>query len=88
MHAGREDFSSGIAVALTLLHDTKFLLWRPFLLCSSQLGTDISGDEAKEAVRILDESKTGYIQFGDFVEWYQGRRPRKETKEAAVQASQ
>jgi Ca2+-binding EF-hand superfamily protein len=58
------------------------------VLCSSKLGTDISDGEAKEAVRILDESKSGYIQFADFVEWYQGRRPRKETKEAAAQASQ
>jgi Ca2+-binding EF-hand superfamily protein len=58
------------------------------VLCSSKLGTDVSDAEAKEAVRILDESKSGYIQFADFVEWYQGRRPRKETKDAAVQASQ
>lgn len=51
--------------------------------CSSKLGSDIDEAEAKEAVRILDESKSGYIQFSDFVEWYQGRRPRKEAKEAA-----
>lgn len=51
-------------------------------LCS-KLGSDIDAAEAKEAVRILDESKSGYIQFADFVEWYQGRRPRKEAKEAA-----
>lgn len=56
-------------------------------LCA-QLGTEISEAEAKEAVRILDETKSGYIQFADFVEWFQGRRPRKETKEAAAQASQ
>lgn len=36
---------------------------------SSQLGTDISEAEAKEAVRVLDESNTGYVQFADFVEW-------------------
>jgi Ca2+-binding EF-hand superfamily protein len=57
--------------------------------CSAKLGSDISEAEAKEAVRILDEGKSGYIQFADFVEWYQGRRPRKETKEAAsAQSSQ
>jgi Ca2+-binding EF-hand superfamily protein len=57
------------------------------VLCSSQLGSDISEVEAKEAVRILDDSSSGYIQFADFAEWYLGRRPRKEQKEAA-QASQ
>lgn len=30
--------------------------------CSSQLGSDISEAEAKEAVRILDSGSTGYIQ--------------------------
>lgn len=59
----------------------------PLVLCSSQLGSDISEVEAKEAVRILDDSSSGYIQFADFAEWYLGRRPRKEQKEAA-QASQ
>lgn len=60
----------------------------PRVLCSSQLGTDISEAEAKEAVRILDDTSSGYIQFADFAEWYMGRRPRKEQKEAAAQASQ
>lgn len=56
-------------------------------LCS-QLGTDISDAEAKEAVRILDSGSTGYIQFGDFVEWYMGKRPSREVKEAAIKSSQ
>ncbi|KAF6261256.1 hypothetical protein COO60DRAFT_1503069 [Scenedesmus sp. NREL 46B-D3] len=55
-------------------------------LCS-QLGTDISDAEAKEAVRILDSGSTGYIQFGDFVEWYMGRRPSREVKDAALKSS-
>lgn len=59
------------------------LLLSLLLACSSKLGSDIDEAEAKEAVRILDESKSGYIQFADFVEWFQGRRPRKEAKEAA-----
>lgn len=54
---------------------------------SSKLGTEISEGEAKEAVRILDESNSGFIQFADFVEWYQGRRPRQETKDAAAKAN-
>ncbi|WIA13244.1 hypothetical protein OEZ85_006834 [Tetradesmus obliquus] len=56
-------------------------------LCS-QLGSDISEAEAKEAVRILDSGSTGYIQFGDFVDWYMGRRPSREVKEAAAKSSQ
>lgn len=53
---------------------------------SSQLGTDISDAEAKEAIRILDSSSTGFIQFADFVEWYIGMKPSREAKEAAAKA--
>lgn len=34
---------------------------------SGQLGTEISDAEAKEAIRLLDSSNTGFIQFSDFV---------------------
>jgi hypothetical protein len=27
-------------------------------------------------------------QFGDFVEWYMGKRPSREVKEAAIKSSQ
>lgn len=53
------------------------------LFCSAQLGTEISQAEAKEAIRILDSSNTGYIQFADFVEWYMGTKPSREAKDAA-----
>eukprot|EP00878_Enallax_costatus_P044025 GHUV01052171.1.p1 GENE.GHUV01052171.1~~GHUV01052171.1.p1 ORF type:complete len:243 (+),score=82.51 GHUV01052171.1:2-730(+) len=56
-------------------------------LCSL-LGADISDAEAKEAIRILDSGSTGYIQFGDFVEWYMGRRPSREVKDAALKSPQ
>lgn len=55
----------------------------PVLSCSSELGTEISPAEAKEAIRILDSSSTGYIQFADFVEWYLGSKPSQEAKDAA-----
>ncbi|KAF8058031.1 prxl2a [Scenedesmus sp. PABB004] len=55
-------------------------------LCS-QLGTDISEVEAKEAVRLLDSGATGYISFSDFVEWYLGRRPSRQAKEDAAVAA-
>lgn len=51
--------------------------------CSSKLGSDISEAEAKEAIRILDSGRTGFIQFADFVEWYLGRKPSREAKDAA-----
>eukprot|EP00775_Hariotina_reticulata_P005475 gene5475-5710_t len=51
-----------------------------------KLGTEISDAEAKEAIRILDSSNTGFIQFGDFVEWYIGLKPSREAKEQAANA--
>jgi Ca2+-binding EF-hand superfamily protein len=54
--------------------------------CSRRLGTEISDAEAKEAIRILDSSNTGYILFGDFVEWYIGLKPSRQAKEEAANA--
>eukprot|EP00879_Flechtneria_rotunda_P014749 GHRR01015413.1.p1 GENE.GHRR01015413.1~~GHRR01015413.1.p1 ORF type:complete len:136 (+),score=54.13 GHRR01015413.1:499-906(+) len=56
-------------------------------LCA-KLGTDITEAEAKEAIRILDSSNTGFIQFADFVEWYIGMKPSREAKEAAAKSQQ
>jgi hypothetical protein len=54
-----------LAHSIIFLHVLTALLLHvslPTGCCSSQLGTDISDGEAKEAVRILDSGSTGYIQ--------------------------
>lgn len=33
--------------------------------CSSGLGKELDDDEIKEAMRILDTSKNGYVEFGE-----------------------
>lgn len=54
-------------------------------LCN-KLDRDLSDGELKEALRILDEGKTGFVQFADFVEWYQGRRPDAAARQAATKS--
>jgi hypothetical protein len=36
----------------------------------------------------LDEGKTGFIDFGVFVEWWRGRRPSQAAKEQASRSAE
>ncbi|KXZ48789.1 hypothetical protein GPECTOR_25g373 [Gonium pectorale] len=38
-------------------------------LCS-ELGKELNDEEAREAVRILDTSKNGYVELDEFVAWW------------------
>jgi hypothetical protein len=42
-------------------------------LCS-RLGQDLSGPEVEQAVRMLDKSNSGVVEFNAFVEWWTRRR--------------
>ena len=53
-------------------------------LCSNRLDKQLNDSELKEALTLLDAGKTGFVQFADFVEWYQGLRPDKATRERAA----
>jgi Ca2+-binding EF-hand superfamily protein len=54
------------------------------IACSDRLDKKLDDSELKEALTLLDVGKTGFVQFADFVEWFQGLRPDKATREKAA----